>query len=98
MLNASGLLKCFWSVAGLLQALLVNTAYLSAEPCLFGKAWFRKKCLFRFAYPTLPSSVSARSFWASTANSIGSWFSTSLQYPFTISATASSVEIPLWLQ
>src|SRR5690606_2205038 len=41
-------------------------------------------------HPTLPSSEIASSFCASTANSIGSSFSTSLAKPLTISATASS--------
>lgn len=38
---------------------------------LVNKGWGRN-------YPTLPSKVRAKSFWASTANSIGSWFNTSL--------------------
>ena len=46
------------------------------------------------AYPTLPSRVIWRSFCASTANSIGSLFITSLAYPLTINATASSKGIP----
>ena len=49
-------------------------------------------------YPTLPSKLTVRSFCASTANSIGSLLKTSLAYPLTIRATASSSEIPLWLQ
>lgn len=50
------------------------------------------------SYPTLPSKLISSSFWASTANSIGSLFSTSLLKPFTIKAMAFSVSIPLWLQ
>ena len=49
-------------------------------------------------YPTDPSSETCRSFWASTANSIGSFDSTSRAYPLTIRPTASSGPIPLWLQ
>src|SRR5262249_37595887 len=45
-------------------------------------------------YPTLPSRLTPSSFWASTANSIGSSLNTSLQKPFTIMLTASSVPIP----
>src|SRR3546814_7882105 len=45
-------------------------------------------------HPTLPSRLIPRSFWASTANSMGSCCSTSRQKPFTISATASSAESP----
>ena len=48
-------------------------------------------------YPTEPSSVTWSSFCASTANSMGSLFITSLAYPFTISPTASSVGMPRWL-
>ena len=55
-------------------------------------------CLYKFhsiiIYPTEPSRVICRSFWASTANSIGSLFITSFAYPLTIRATASSVGIP----
>ncbi len=51
-----------------------------------------------FLYPTLPSRLTPRSFWASTANSIGSSRKTSLQKPLTIMETASSVEMPRWLQ
>src|SRR5690606_28453879 len=40
--------------------------------------------------PTLPSSEIATSFWASTANSMGSSCSTSLTKPLTSSWTASS--------
>ena len=50
------------------------------------------------SYPTLPSSEIPSSFWASTANSIGSSRKTSLQKPLTIMLTASSVEMPRWLQ
>ena len=48
----------------------------------------------RFAHPTLPSSEIASSFCASTANSIGNCFITSLAKPLTISATASSCPSP----
>ena len=44
--------------------------------------------------PTLPSSVTPRSFCASTANSMGSSRKTSLQNPFTMSETASSADSP----
>ena len=44
--------------------------------------------------PTDPSRLIPMSFCASTANSIGSSFITSLQKPFTISDTASSSAIP----
>src|SRR5262249_40562154 len=40
-------------------------------------------------HPTLPSRLTARSFCASTANSIGSSFNTSRQKPLTISDSAS---------
>ena len=49
-------------------------------------------------HPTLPSSEIAISFWASTANSIGSFWSTSLTKPLTISAVASSGSRPRWRQ
>ena len=45
-------------------------------------------------YPTLPSNDIANSFCASTANSIGSLFSTSFAYPFTIMLMACSVSKP----
>ena len=45
-------------------------------------------------YPTLPSSETLRSFWASTANSIGSLLMTSLAYPLTMRSTAASVGMP----
>jgi len=44
--------------------------------------------------PTDPSSEIEISFWASTANSMGSCCSTSLTKPFTIRAVASSSESP----
>src|SRR5690606_40647558 len=46
--------------------------------------------------PTARSRVVPRSFRASTANSIGSSFSTRLQKPLTIRPTASSSERPRW--
>src|SRR5258708_14079476 len=46
------------------------------------------------APPTLPSSLMAISFCASTANSIGSCCSTSRTKPLTINAVASSAERP----
>ena len=49
-------------------------------------------------YPTAPSRLTPRSFCASTANSIGSSRSTSLQNPFTIIEIASSSEMPRWRQ
>ncbi len=48
--------------------------------------------------PTDPSRLMASSFCASTANSIGSSFSTSLQKPLTIKPTASSWLRPRWRQ
>ena len=45
-------------------------------------------------YPTLPSKLISKSFWASTANSIGSLLSTSFPKPFTMSEIAFSVSIP----
>ena len=45
-------------------------------------------------HPTLPSSLRPRSLVASTANSIGSCWNTSLQKPLMIIETASSVPIP----
>ena len=45
-------------------------------------------------YPTLPSKLISKSFWASTANSIGSLLSTSLPKPFTMREIAFSVSIP----
>ena len=48
--------------------------------------------------PPQPSSESPSRFCASTANSIGSSRSTSLQKPFTIIETASSSESPRWRQ
>ena len=44
--------------------------------------------------PTLPSSEIATSFWASTANSMGSSWRTSLTKPLTNSCTASSCVRP----
>ena len=49
-------------------------------------------------HPTLPSRLTASSFCASTANSIGSSFRTSLQKPLTIKDSASSSESPRWRQ
>ncbi len=58
--------------------------------------------LFHFTllvgYPTEPSRLIDSSFCASTANSIGSFDSTSRAYPLTISPTACSVDSPRWLQ
>src|SRR5687768_7562861 len=45
-------------------------------------------------HPTLPSKLIPSSFCASTANSIGSCFSTSRAKPLTISATAASASRP----
>jgi len=45
-------------------------------------------------HPTAPSRLTPSSFWASTANSIGSSESTSRANPFTISDTASSGSMP----
>src|SRR5437764_9931303 len=53
---------------------------------------------FEHHQPTLPSRLTANSFCASTANSIGSSFNTSLQKPLTISDSASSSERPRWRQ
>ena len=50
----------------------------------------RHDVLPRGPQPTLPSNEIPISFCASTANSIGSSFITSLQKPLTISDTASS--------
>src|SRR5690606_15778178 len=47
-----------------------------------------------FHHPTRPSRLTLTSFCASTANSIGSSCSTSLQKPLTRSATDSSSESP----
>ena len=48
-------------------------------------------------HPTLPSRLIPSSFCASTANSIGSCFSTSRAKPLTISATALSASSPrIW--
>ena len=44
--------------------------------------------------PTLPSREMPTSFWASTANSMGSCCSTSRQKPLTTRATASSSGMP----
>jgi hypothetical protein len=44
-------------------------------------------------YPTLPSRLTSRSRWASTANSMGSSRKTSLQKPLTIMLTASGYEV-----
>src|ERR1035438_2208904 len=49
-------------------------------------------------HPTLPSRLTLRSLWASTANSMGSSLKTSRQKPFTIMEAASSSEIPRWRQ
>src|SRR5664280_2260072 len=49
-------------------------------------------------HPTLPSRLTLRSLWASTANSMGNSLKTSRQKPFTIMETASSSEIPRWRQ
>ena len=48
--------------------------------------------------PTLPSRLTFKSLWASTANSMGSSLNTSRQKPFTIIETASSSEMPRWRQ
>src|SRR5690606_26666604 len=45
-------------------------------------------------HPTLPSRLMPMSFCASTANSIGSFWITSLTKPLTISAIASSSGMP----
>ena len=50
--------------------------------------------VFNF-YPTEPSKLISNNFCASTANSMGSLFKTSLLNPFTIRAMAFSVSIPL---
>src|SRR5207237_9560475 len=50
------------------------------------------------AHPTLPSRLTARSFCASTAKSIGSSLTTSRQNPLTIKDSASSSERPRWRQ
>ena len=44
--------------------------------------------------PTLPSKLTSSSFWASTANSMGSSLNTWRQKPLTIMFTASSLLIP----
>src|SRR4029450_128273 len=49
-------------------------------------------------HPTLPSRLIEISFCASTANSMGSCWSTSLTKPLTTSATASSADKPRWRQ
>jgi hypothetical protein len=51
--------------------------------------------IYKF-YPTEPSREISNNFWASTANSIGNLFKTSLLKPFTIKAIVS-VE-SRWLQ
>src|SRR5215470_5083420 len=51
-----------------------------------------------FGHPTLPSRLIEISFCASTANSMGSCWSTSLTKPLTTSATASSADKPRWRQ
>ena len=48
--------------------------------------------------PTLPSRLTLRSRWASTANSMGSSLNTSRQKPFTIIEMASSSAMPRWRQ
>src|SRR5690606_11277942 len=58
----------------------------------------RVQILYRQHQPTLPSMLTASSFCASTANSIGSSFSTSLQNPLTMRLSASSCESPRWRQ
>lgn len=55
---------------------------------------FFSMLLHRRYYPTLPSRLIWRSFCASTANSIGSLFTTSFTYPFTMSPMASSSPNP----
>lgn len=62
--------------------------------------YLQHSCSFKILifYPTLPSREIASSFCASTANSIGSLLSTSLQYPFTIRLMAFSSLIPRWRQ
>ena len=58
-------------------------------------AFFAKAATRSYSsYPTLPSRLTPRSFWASTANSIGSSRNTCLQKPLTIIFTASSGEMP----
>ena len=49
---------------------------------------------FPIPYPTLPSRLTPRSFCASTANSMGSFCSTSRQKPLTMVVTASSADRP----
>lgn len=44
------------------------------------------------------SKLISNSFWASTANSMGNLFNTSLLKPFTMRAMAFSVSMPRWLQ
>ena len=49
-------------------------------------------------HPTAPSRLTPSSFWASTANSMGSSESTSRANPLTIRDTASSGSMPRWRQ
>src|ERR1700692_74871 len=58
----------------------------------------RNLLIFHALYPTLPSRLTPSSFWASTANSMGSSLKTSLQKPLTIMFTASWVARPRCLQ
>ena len=52
----------------------------------------------RSGHAMLPSRLTLSSFWASTANSIGSFWNTCRQKPFTIIETASSAEMPRCMQ
>lgn len=63
----------------------------SSVTAVFGFAFV---FISRPPHPTLPSRLTAISFWASTANSMGSCCSTSRTKPLTTSATASSSDRP----
>lgn len=53
---------------------------------------------YREHHPTDPSRLTSRSLPASTANSSGSFWNTSLQNPPTMRATARSGSMPRWRQ
>ena len=74
-------------------AVAIATVFGETELLLF----LRRSFTFHrreVGYPTLPSKLTLSSFFASTANSIGSSLNTCLQKPLTIRLTACSASRP----
>ena len=78
---------------------ILHSSFFTTYPSSF--AWLHSSLFILHSsfftlknYPTLPSKLISKSFWASTANSIGSLLSTSFPKPFTMREIAFSVSIP----